>query len=183
MSELKQQLLLLGMADLPINTTNTLQLHQFITASSAHFDHVRQQRPNSSTLDLLLGFMTLHHQKGQQQWSHQRATSTKMKAVFSDTIGDDYAANFTHQDLEYLLVLTHLWLMVQGAAGIDYSYSNEQAKIQSFALVSHENTVAPTQINTHVESLRCEFMQSYYLGKNHNRVSFSTRIKQWFKKV
>lgn len=183
MSKLKQQLLLLGMADLPINTTTTQHLHQFITSSSAHFDHVRQQRPNSTMSDLLLGFMTLHHQQAQQQWSAQHIAAIKMKAVFSHTIGDNYATNFTHQDQEYLLALTHLWLMIQGAYGIDYSYSNEQAKIQSIALISNENTASSTQINTNVESLRCEFMQSYYLGKNYNTVKFSTRIKQLFRKV
>ena len=61
MSELKQQLLLLGMANLPVDTTTQQQLEQFISTSSAHFNRVRQQRPNSLLLDLLLGFMTLYH--------------------------------------------------------------------------------------------------------------------------
>ena len=183
MSELKQQLLLLGMANLPVDTTTQQQLEQFISTSSAHFNRVRQQRPNSLLLDLLLGFMTLYHQKAHQQWLDQCSAATKMKAVFNDTIGNDYANNFTHQDQHYLLALTHLWLMVQGAYGIDYTYSNEQASIQSRSIISDKNAVSPTQVNTKVESLRCQFMQSYYLGKKHHKVNFSTRIKQLFRKV
>ena len=183
MSELKQQLLLLGMANLPIDATTQQQLEQFISASSAHFDHIRQQRPNSTLLNLLLGFMTLHHQQSHQQWLNQRAAATKMNAIFSATLGDDHANNFTHQDQHYLLALTHLWLMVQGASGIDYSYSNEQAEIQSRNIINNENTVSPIQLNTKVDSLRCQFMQSYYLGKNHHNVNFSTRIKQLFRKL
>lgn len=183
MSELKQQLLLLGMADLPVDASTQQQLEQFILASSAHFEHVRQQRPNSTLLDLLLGFMTLHHQQVHQQWQHQHTTAIKMKAVLNNTIGNDYARNFTHQDQHYLLAVTHLWLMVQGASGIDYSYSNEQAETQSHIIINGEQTVQPTQLNIEVESLRCKFMQSYYLGKNHNKAKFRARIKQLFRKV
>ncbi|CEO41210.1 hypothetical protein [Photobacterium kishitanii] len=183
MSELKQQLLLLGMADLPVDASTQQQLEQFISASSAHFEHVRQQRPNSTLLDLLLGFMTLHHQQVHQQWQHQHTTAIKMKAVLNNTIGNDYARNFTHQDQHYLLAVTHLWLMVQGASGIDYSYSNEQAETQSHIIINGEQTVQPTQLNIEVESLRCKFMQSYYLGKNHNKAKFRARIKQLFRKV
>ena len=183
MSTLEQQLLLLGMTDLPIDTLIKKQLDQFITASSAHFDHVCQQRPNSTTIDLLLGFMTLHHQQAQQQWLHQQTAATKMQTVFNNTIGHDHAANFTHQDHNALLALTHLWLMVQGASGIDYSYSNEQAKTQSDLLLENEITTSPLQINPKLELLRCQFMQSYYLGKNHNKVKLRTRIKLLFRKV
>lgn len=183
MSELKQQLLLLGMANLSVDTTTQQQFEQFISASSAHFEHVRQQRPNSTLLDLLLGFMTLHHQQAHQQWLHQQTAAIKMKAVFNNTIGNDYANNFTHQDQHYLLALTHLWLMVQGASGIDYSYSNEQAEIQSRIIIGNKQPESSTQLNIEVESLRCKFMQSYYLGKKQNKLKFSTRIRQLFRKA
>ena len=177
MSQLKQQLFLLGMANLSVDASTQQQLEQFISASSAHFERVRLQRPDSTSLDLLLGFMTLHHQQAHQQWLHQHAAATKMQAVFDSTLSD-HANSFTNQDQHYLVALTHLWLMVQGACGIDYSYSNEQAEIQSRIING-----AHDQFSTDVESLRCQFMQSYYLGKNHNKPNFSTRIKQLFRKV
>ncbi|WP_163920533.1 hypothetical protein [Photobacterium sp. Alg240-V54] len=181
MSHLKQQLLLLGMANLSVDASIQQQLEQFISTSSAHFERVRLQRPDSTPLDLLLGFMTLHHQQAHQQWLHQHAAATKMLAVFDSTLGD-HANGFTNQDQHYLVALTHLWLMVQGACNIDYSYSNEQAEIQS-GIINGEHHQLPPQFSTDVESLRCQFMQSYYLGKNHNKPNFSTRIKQLFRKV
>ncbi|SMY35076.1 hypothetical protein [Photobacterium andalusiense] len=182
MSQLKQQLLLLGIANLSVDTSTQQQLEQFIATSSAHFDRVRLQRPDSSLLDLLLGFMTLHHQQAHQQWLHQRTTAIKMQAVFDNTLGD-HANSFTNQDQHYLIALTHLWLMVQGACNIDYSYSNEQAETLSRIIINDEHDQLSSQFSTDVESLRCQFMQSYYLGKNHNKPNFRTRIKQLFRKV
>lgn len=183
MSVLEQQLLLFGIADLSVNTAIKKQFDQFISTSSTHFDHVCQQRPDSTLIDLLLGFMTLHQQQAQQQWSSQYIAATKMKAVFNDTIGHDHAIHFTHQDQSYLLALTHLWLMVQGASGIDYSYSNEQAEIQAHLLLHGAETIPLLSLDTAQEALRCQFMQSYYLGKKHNKVKISLRLKQLFKKT
>ncbi|WP_394166046.1 hypothetical protein [Photobacterium piscicola] len=183
MSALEQQLLLLGMADLPVDSAIKKQFDQFISTSSTHFDHVCQQRPDSTTINLLLGFMTLHQQQAQQQWIYQRTATTKMKAVFNATVGTDYATYFTHQEQDYLLALTHLWLMVQGASHIDYSYSNEQAETQAQLLLQNTETISSAPLNTTQEVLRCQLMQSYYLGKNHNKVTFSTRIKLLFRKV
>ena len=183
MSVLEQQLSLLGIANLPLDVKTRQQLDLFISTSSAHFDHICQQRPDKSLLDLLLGFMTLHHQQAQQQWLHQRTATTKMKMVFNHTLGDEFANKFTHQDQDTLLALTHLWLMVQGAANIDYSYSNEQADKLSQIIINGEEKEFPTQIITNIESLRCQFMQSYYLGKKHHKSKFSLYIKQLFRKV
>ncbi|MEC6798212.1 hypothetical protein VXS03_14205 [Photobacterium sp. S4TG1] len=183
MSALEQQLLLLGMADLPVDATIKRQFDQFISTASLHFDHVCQQRPNNTTIDLLLGFMTLHQRQAQQQWLQQCTAAAKMKTVFNDTLGCDNAAYFNHQDQSYLLALTHLWLMVQGATGIDYSYSNEQAEAQTHLLLHNTETTVSTVIDTKHDAFRCQLMQSYYLGKNHNKVKLSTRIKRLFRKV
>ena len=183
MSQLEQQLLLLGINHLSIDVKTRHQLDQFIAASSAHFDHICQQRPEKPLLDLLLGFMTLHHQQAQQQWLHQRTTTKKMNVIFNDTLGDNFANKFINQDQDTLLALTHLWLMLQGASGIHYSYSNEQAEIQCQMIIGSEYTQFPTKTNIDLEALRCQFMQSYYLGKNHNKSNFICRIKQRFRKV
>ena len=127
--------------------------------------------------------MTLHHQQAQQQWLHQRTTTKKMNVIFNDTLGDNFANKFINQDQDTLLALTHLWLMLQGASGIHYSYSNEQAEIQCQMIIGSEYTQFPTKTNIDLEALRCQFMQSYYLGKNHNKSNFICRIKQRFRKV
>lgn len=179
MSALKHLLLSLGSEHLSLTAQEHQQITQFITATSAHFDRVCQQRPERPQLELLLGFMTLYHQQAQSQWGQQQAASTKMKAVFDSTIGEHHRQKFTHHNQDDFTIITHLWLMVQGAMGIDYSYSNEQAQHDS-QLLLHCHLSSSEQNHLDQEQLRCQFMQSYYHGKLAYQPHWLERIKKRF---
>ncbi|WP_305404075.1 hypothetical protein [Photobacterium leiognathi] len=83
-----------------------------------------------------------------------------MQSVFESTVGADHASKFQHQDSEQYTIVCLLWLLVQGASQIDYSYANEQAETICQQLFTTSATMKSA--DSQAELLRQRLMQAYY---------------------
>ena len=80
-----------------------------------------------------------------------------MQDVLVDSVGEKYATKFNQSDVRQLVFETHLWLYLQGYCQLDFSLANEYAQ-QTTQLISQLD-------NLDIDHHRCQFLKSYYLGK------------------
>ncbi len=179
MTDLKSLFFSLGIEKLDLSSEDQSLINQFISSFTPRFLDICQQRSDRAPLDLLLGLMTQQHQQLSQQWQTQQQAYQQMQSVFESTVGSDHASKFQHQDSEQYTIVSLLWLLVQGASQIDYSYANEQAETICQQLFT--TTATMKTADSQVEQLRQRLMQAYYQGKKSTKQSLFSQLKNWFK--
>ena len=179
MTDLKSLFFSLGIEKLDLSSEDQALINQFISSFTPRFLDICQQRPDRAPLDLLLGLMTQQHKRLSQQWQTQQQAYHQMQSVFENTVGADHASKFQHQESEQYTIVSLLWLLVQGASQIDYSYANEQAETICQQLFTTSTTMKSA--DSQAELLRQRLMQAYYLGKKSSQQSLVTKLKNWFK--
>ena len=80
-----------GLAEL---TTSQDELDAFITAYSAAFDTIWQQKPDTPEYELLLGFMTKTYLEKREYLQTQAESMEYMRQVFSATVVKEHAEKF-----------------------------------------------------------------------------------------
>ena len=177
-----------GLAEL---TTSQDELDAFITAYSAAFDTICQQKPDTPQYDLLLGFMTKTYLEKREYLQTQAESMKNMRQVFSATVGKEHAEKFKSKEPELLQCIASIWFMVQGYMRIDYSYAyehaDEVAQCLSEQYLGEQDLSKPSH---HVEDIRSEFMRLYYVGIGYSQqkatksfISTLTQpLKNWFKR-
>ncbi|OAN11034.1 hypothetical protein A3K86_18840 [Photobacterium jeanii] len=154
-SLLQQALEQVGLPRLALSETQQKQLTDFIENQHTFFERVCEQKRDKHQTDLLLGLLTKAQQQTELAYSQNAEAIQRMQQVFSETIGEEQKSKFISQDHNQLALETHLWLLVQGYCGIDFSYANEQAQRVAELLTSSDEA----------QALRSQFLASYYHGK------------------
>ncbi|MCG3864681.1 MULTISPECIES: hypothetical protein [unclassified Photobacterium] len=178
MTDLKHLFFSLGLEQLDLSEKEQNIINAFIHESTPRFDDICRQRQDKEPLALLLGFMTQQYQIASSRWVEQQTAYHQMQSVFQSTVGTEHASKFLNQDADEYMLITLLWLLVQGANRIDYSYANEQAE----TLLTHinEETKKPNNSKEN-EQLRQRLLQAFYQGKNATQQSLFTKLKRMLK--
>lgn len=176
MSDLTLLFLSLGIEQIHLYEKDQHLVDDFLSQLSPRFDAICQQRPDRSPQDLLLGLMTQQHQHIAAQWQTQQQAHHQMQAVFSHTIGTEHSDKFHAPITDHYLLITELWLLVQGACGIDYSYADEQ--VEQVLGDLYPDSASHKTMRTLCQQ-HC--MQAFYVGKTATQRSVIATIKCWFK--
>lgn len=183
MRNLQTELKAIGLEQLTFDDPQRIELDQFITVCSPFFDSVCQQKPDSPRHDLLLGVMTKAQNEAQLDFEQKRQSLHNMQQVFKKTVGKEHADKLIPTDSNQLIVITTLWLLVQGYQGIDFSYANDHAtEVANLLSDSQERNSS-----THTDTLRSGFMQAYYISvdnaqANKPTTSMLDKVKQWLQR-
>ncbi len=141
----------------PSIQTLTQERRHFVANYQALFKKAQQVKGDGSELDCLLGVTTKAHITSMQLISESSQSRQAMQDVLVDSVGEKYATKFNQSDVRQLVFETHLWLYLQGYCQLDFSLANEYAQ-QTTQLISQLD-------NLDIDHHRCQFLKSYYLGK------------------
>ncbi|WP_244156065.1 hypothetical protein [Photobacterium angustum] len=165
MTDLKHLFFSLGLEQLDLSEKEKNIINAFIEQSTPRFNDICHQRQDKEPLALLLGYMTQQHHIASSRWIEQQTAYHQMQSVFQSTVGTEHASKFINQDVDEYILITLLWLLVQGANKIDYSYANEQA--ETLLAHIHEETKESND-SKEDEQLRQRLMQAFYQGKKND---------------
>ena len=156
MKPLKQLLNEFGFEQLPFSDAEREFAQSFVEFRSDFFLSVCQQKADKPQQDLALGLFTHSFQQVLAEFQATQSKICEMDTLFQQHVGEQHAKKFhTLNELE-VKAIAMMWFLCQGFNGIDFSYANDHATEVSQQLTLHDATKA--------ESLRLQFMQSYYLG-------------------
>jgi hypothetical protein len=183
MTDLLTELKAIGLEQLTFDDQQRIELDQFITVCSPFFNSICQQKPDSPRHDLLLGVMTKAQNEAQLDFEQKRQSLHNMQQVFKKTVGKEHADKLVPTDSNQLIVITTLWLLVQGYQGIDFSYANDHATEVANLLSGDKESDS----STHTDTLRSGFMQAYYISvdnaqANKPTTSMMDKMKQWLQR-
>lgn len=178
MTDLKHLFFSLGLEQLDLSEKDKNIINAFIHESTPRFNDICHQRQDKEPLALLLGYMTQQHHIASSRWTEQQTAYHQMQSVFQSTVGVEHASKFINQDVDEYILITLLWLLVQGANKIDYSYANEQAE----TLLDHiSEEIKQSNDSKKDEQLRQRLLQAYYQGKKTTQQSLFTKLKRMFR--
>ena len=154
----------------------SLQWQQFYQGNNGLFEKVQHAKPTRAASQHLLGLLTKAHIESLSQIEAHRSSVAAMNQAFEQQLGKEHAANFHYQDGEQFILVTHLWLYLQGYLNMDFSLANDHAEQTATTLVSLEGG--------DIQALRAEFMASFYQGKNLNKTTPSAHgFIHWLKSL
>ncbi|EAR54170.1 hypothetical protein SKA34_10418 [Photobacterium sp. SKA34] len=178
MTDLKHLFFSLGLEQLDLSEKEKNIINAFNEQSTPRFNDICHQRQDKQPLALLLGYMTQQHHIVSSRWIEQQNDYHQMQSVFHSTVGAEHASKFLNQDADEYILITLLWLFVQGANKIDYSYANEQAE----TLLAHLNEeTKQAKDSKEDEQLRQRLLQAFYQGKKATQQSLFTKLKRMLK--
>ena len=159
----------------PSIQTLTQEWRHFVANYQAFYKKAQQAKGDGSELDCLLGVTTKAHITSMQLISESLQSRQAMQEVLVDSVGEKYATKFNQSDVRQLVFETHLWLYLQGYCQLDFSLANEYAQ-QTAQLISQLD-------NLDVDQYRCQFLKSFYLGKERapKQCSLIIRLVQQLK--
>jgi len=170
MSELNQAFQKIGISSLQLINDHPQLWQQFLQQHSVLFTKVKQHKPNAADESHLLGILTKAHIECLSSVElNQKAVKTMWQAL-NKTLGAEYAKNFEYQDFHMLILVTHVWLYVQGYLKMDFSLAND-----------HADATAKTMrelSNSDTNKIRAQFLASFYLGNKSSPIA-SNRISIW----
>jgi hypothetical protein len=165
MTDLDQQLKAIGADTLPPLVALSKAWDLFCQAHSPLFEKARQNKPESPVSNHLLGILTKAQVEASSYVQSNAASMQAMHQAFTDNLGQEHAGKFEEQGMDQLILCTHLWLYVQGYLRLDFSLANDHAQ-NTAELISSVNKLD-------VQSLRTEFLSSYYHGSERSPIQAS----------
>ena len=160
MKPLKQLLNEFGFEQLPFSEAERDFAVSFVDFRSDFFLNVCQQKADKPQQDLALGLFTHSFQQVLDEFQATQSKITEMDTLFQQHVGEQHAKKFHTMNALEVKAIAMIWFLCQGFNGIDFSYANDHATEISQQLASNSNTCD----NAKAESLRQQFMQSYYIG-------------------
>ncbi|WP_070969372.1 hypothetical protein [Vibrio sonorensis] len=157
---------------LSLNSEFTL----FCEQNSRFFTRITTNDQSASDLQRLLGLLTKSHIEALTSVEQNMGSLQAMEETFLEHLGDEH--KFQNHSVGNLLLITHLWVYLQGYLQMDFSLANDYAEQTA-------QRVAPL-LNQQPDRLRTELMKSFYLGdessptKNLSSQGILARIKQFF---
>ncbi|NOH79844.1 hypothetical protein F0231_08800 [Vibrio sp. RE86] len=139
------------------------------------FERALISKPDTPEVHHLLGILTKAHIEETASLTSHKEASEQMREVLQTTLGE-HADKFQEQGSQQLLLVTHLWLYVQGYLKMDFSLANDHAMNSAELLTVSNNDAA--------QALRTQFLESYYLGVERSPVKTQqSKIVTWFKQL
>ena len=135
---------------------------QFLQQHSVLFTNVKQHKPNIADESHLLGILTKAH--------IECLSSVELNQKAIKTMWQALNKSFEYQDLHMLILVTHVWLYVQGYLKMDFSLANDHADATAKTMRELSNS------DTH--EIRTQFLASFYLGNKSSPIA-SNRVSIW----
>ena len=176
MSPLETHLRSLNVEQIAVIASHSTRFSELCARENALFEHAKANKPETPDLGIVLGLFTkLNIESLTSLDAHSDQIHT-MQQSFEDELGKDQAQIFKLPVLDELILITHVWLYVQGCLGMDYSLANDHAA-QTSQVISQFS-------ENGIDEQRVAFTESYYLGVRYfeaNRPP-ATGWKRWFEK-
>jgi len=141
------------------------------------FDNACAHNPDRTSYQMLLGTLTQTHIQHTAQLEHHLQSILAMQQAINDGVGEEHAQKFKTTAPTELLLITKLWIMVQGFLKMDFSLANDHAA-NSASLVN-------SLLGADPEVLRTEIMKSFYVGWEASPIedrkpNLFDKLKAWF---
>ncbi len=174
MISLQQALEQIGATQLTVLDFSSTTWQLFEKNNAKLFAKIQQVKPETDVHHHLLGVLTKAHIEVLSQIEADKDSVRAMNSTFKQELGESHAAKFQYQDGQLLLLITHIWIYLQGYLAMDFSLANDHAENSATMLVSIQGGSA--------EQLRSEFMASFYLARGQ-KTQFTNPILCWLKKI
>jgi hypothetical protein len=161
-SNLKQQLEVVGVDTLPLSDQETKMFQEKVEIKAAFFDTLCEQKQDRSPLLLLLGLLTKSHIEAIGKVEPQIDAISAMNDVFEKAVGEESAHKLEADSVVELSLVTKLWLMVQGYLNMDFSLANDHAQQTADVLAK--------VLHAESDQIRSELLASYYHGRDKRKV-------------
>lgn len=129
------------------------------------YKNSRAKFPEHTDLELLLGLMSVHHDRLLHQLRAQNEALVAMQEVIEQSLDRSHSRKFKAPVVIEFWLCMHLWLYLQGMLRLDYSLANDYASDAAAML-------AP-MTDKNQEQLRVEWNQTYYTGREAKQTNNS----------
>ncbi len=141
------------------------------------YETSRSKFPEHSDLELLLGLLSVHHDRLLHQLNAQREALVAMQEVIDQSLDRSHSRKFKAPVIVEFWLTMHLWVYLQGMLKLDYSLANDYAA-EAGEMLSPMTDKNPDQ-------LRVEWNQTYYVGRDakQNNNSFLKQVSGSLRKL
>ncbi|MGF1748486.1 hypothetical protein [Vibrio cionasavignyae] len=176
MSPLETHLRQFNIMNIAAVADHTAYFSELCARENALFERAQANKPETPTLQLLLGLFTKIHIESLSSLQAHSEQIHSMQQSFEQQLGKQGAQVFKLPMLDELQLVTHAWLYIQGCLGMDYSLANDHAQ-QTSSLLSKFT-------NGDMDHYRVAFNQSYYIGFRYYEANKppTSGWKRWFEK-
>ncbi|CAH0536352.1 hypothetical protein [Vibrio marisflavi] len=174
MSNLKESLFDIQINQLQVINKLSETWLWFCDRNQSLFEKACTNKPEKKVTDHLLGIATKQHIECLDKLNQQAETVAALEQAFEQNIGKKHSKKFQYQDKNQLILTTHIWLYLQGYLGLAFSLSNEYATQTAQVLADTSNQV---------QSIRTEFLESYYLGLDLYKARSKHQPFRWLRKL
>ncbi|MFM2587995.1 hypothetical protein [Vibrio sp. TBV020] len=177
MTDLRKQLNDIQADSIPAIEPFKKSFSMFVDQHGSLFERACKRKPDVEPTQHLLGLLTKAHIEEASAVESFSEASAAMHELISDKLGNQNAGKFEEQGSNQLILVTHLWLYVQGYFRMDFSLANDHA-MNSAELIA-ASTLKPAQ------ELRTQFLESFYLGMERSPITVKrpSRILLWLKQL
>ncbi|MCG9781918.1 hypothetical protein L1D52_06080 [Vibrio brasiliensis] len=177
MTELEQQLSAIEADSIPAITLPGDAWEQFCQRHAPLFAKAVKRNPDKPATHGLLGILTKAHMEETASLESQIAPIQAMQDVLVSNLGEQHAAKFEQQGAAQLVLVTHLWLYLQGYLKMDFSLANDHAD-NTAQLIASLNKQDP-------QWLRTQFLESFYHGveRSGGNNQGSSGLFGWIKRM
>lgn len=177
MTELEQQLEAIQADSIPALVLPSAAWQQFCARHASLFAKATNNHPDKAATHVLLGILTKAHVEETTSLASHLDSIRAMQDVLVENLGAQHAAKFEQQGIEQLLLVSHLWLYLQGYLKMDFSLANDHADTTAQLICSLNKQDS--------QSLRTQFLASYYHGAERSNLgpSTSSGLLAWLKKL
>ncbi len=175
MTDLYRFLQQTGIRSLDIYHSHEQAIQDFCSENQTLFANACLNMPEKSPLLHLLGILTKSQLELSSSFEDSQESGQTLQEIFKETL-EEHADKLHRPLLEQYVVVTCLWLFIQGRLNMDFSLANDHA--HKMAQQIH------VIVNLEQEALRSELMQHFYQGKflyqrERPKQSLWVKFKQW----
>ncbi|MCL9774077.1 hypothetical protein [Vibrio methylphosphonaticus] len=176
MTPLETHLRSVNVEKIAVVAAHSARFSELCAQENALFERAKANKPETPILGIELGLFTKLHVESIASLEAYTDQIHAMQSSFEHELGKEQAQIFRLPALNDLIMITHVWLYIQGCLGMDYSLANDHAE---------QTSLVVTKFNPQdVDELRVTFTKSYYLGVRYFEANKppATGWKRWFEK-
>ncbi|MGR5284315.1 hypothetical protein ACP3V5_03280 [Vibrio maritimus] len=176
MIELREALNDIKADTLSIAATHQEALNNLCERENLLFARAQENKPDHAPSGLLLGLFTKLNVEALSSLNAHLNQVQAMQSAIEQQVGSEHARAFKLPVVEELMLVTHIWVYIQGYLGMDFSLANDHA-------LQTSETLSPLTQKS-IDDLRIAFNQSYYQGfrEFESKKPPSSGWKRWFEK-
>ncbi len=165
-----------GLSELKLNPQEQTIYQELCERYQGTFNAACEHNQDKPSFHMLLGTLTQAHIQLSSQLEHHLQSLLKMQQAINEGIGEEHADKFKNTATVELLILTKLWVLVQGYLKMDFSLANDHA-LNSAKLVNNVLGADP-------DILRTGIMQAFYIGQKASPIpdkapNLLDKLKSW----